>query len=228
IIAAEGELWREHRKFVAGCLKNFGMARFASPRRNKLEERILIAVEETLVKLEDRSNGVDGLDPHSILHHCIGNLLNHLVFGKVYEEDDEDWKWLQWVQEESVKDIGVAGPLNFLPFLRFLPHYAKTMSRLMEGIKKTHEIYRKILEEHKKHPKETNSVLAAYAEEMKRRRENGEPLGSFTETQCFYLLGDMYGAGVDTTLVTIWWFLLFMAAFPDEQVRVRAYCTLSC
>lgn len=104
--------------------------------------------------------------------------------------------------------------------LRFLPRYGKTMQLIVDGQSKTHQHYRQILEDHRKRPTETNSFLAAYDEEMKRRIANGEPLGSFTETQCFYLLADLYGAGVDTTLTTLRWFLLFMAAFPDEQVRV--------
>lgn len=52
----------------------------------------------------------------------MGNLLNDLVFGKVYEEDDEVWRWLRHLQEEGVKHIGVAGPLNFLPILRYGAH----------------------------------------------------------------------------------------------------------
>lgn len=104
--------------------------------------------------------------------------------------------------------------------LRFLPRYGNTMQFIVDGQHKTHQHYRKILEDHRKCPTEMNSFLATYDEEMKRRIANGEPLASFTETQCFYLLADLYGAGVDTTLVTLRWFLLFMAAFPDEQVRV--------
>jgi len=49
----------------------------------------------------------------------VGNLLNDLVFGKVYEENDEVWKWLRHLQEEGVKHIGVSGPLNFFPLLRY-------------------------------------------------------------------------------------------------------------
>lgn len=93
------------------------------------------------------------------------------------------------------------------------------MNRILDGMSKTHEIYRKILEDHRKNPINETSVLAAYDNEMKRRMANEEPLGSFTETQCYFLLADIYGAGVDTTLMTIWWFLLFMAAYPEEQVN---------
>lgn len=60
----------------------------------------------------------DGIDPFHILHHCLGNLINDLVFGITYEETDETWLMLQKLQDEGLKYIGVAGPLNFLPFLR--------------------------------------------------------------------------------------------------------------
>jgi ecdysteroid 25-hydroxylase CYP306A1 len=46
--------------------------------------------------------------------------MNSLVFGVVYEENDSIWKWLQHAQEEGTKLIGVAGPINFLPFLRLV------------------------------------------------------------------------------------------------------------
>lgn len=45
LICAEGDLWKDQRRFVAGCLKNLGMVKFGS-RRDKMEERILAAVNE--------------------------------------------------------------------------------------------------------------------------------------------------------------------------------------
>jgi ecdysteroid 25-hydroxylase CYP306A1 len=101
-----------------------------------------------------------------------------------------------------------------------LPSYYNTLKLLIDGQNKTHQIYRNILEDYRKFPVDTNSFLAAYDEEMKRRLANKETLGSFTETQCFYLLADIFGAGVDTTLTTLKWFLLFMVAYPEEQVRL--------
>ncbi|KAK2583321.1 hypothetical protein KPH14_009323 [Odynerus spinipes] len=217
LICAEGELWRDQRRFVAGCLKNFGMVKFG-PRRDRMERRILAAVEECISKLKDRSK-VDGFEPNETLHHCMGNVMNDLVFGKTYDEDDPVWNWLRKLQEEGVKYIGIAGPLNFLPFLRFLPRYGNTMYTLNDGKLKTHEIYRKIIEEHRSAPKKTESVLAAFDGEMT-NRTNSNDLGYFTEPQFYHLLADIFGAGTDTTLTTLRWFLLFMAAYPEEQEKI--------
>ncbi|XP_043499324.1 cytochrome P450 306a1 [Polistes fuscatus] len=219
LICAEGELWKDQRKFVAGCLKNLGMVKFGL-KRDKMEGRILAVVNECISKLKDRSTE-DGFDPNETLHHCVGNLMNDLVFGKTYDEDDRVWTWLRKLQEEGVKHIGVAGPLNFLPFLRFLPQYGKTMYNLIDGKVQTHQIYQKIIDEHRSNPVNNDSILSAFNDEMTNRMMESNNLGYFTEQQYYHLLADIFGAGTDTTLTTLRWFLLFVAAYPQEQEKIR-------
>ncbi|KAL0108031.1 hypothetical protein PUN28_014951 [Cardiocondyla obscurior] len=216
LICAEGSLWKDQRRFVAGCLKNFGMTKLPGARRDRMEQRILAVVNECTLKLRDLS-AEDGVDPLETLHHCLGNLMNDLVFGKVYKEDDEVWKWLRHLQEEGVKHIGVAGPLNFLPFFRFLPRYGRTMKTLIDGKLKTHRIYQTIIDEHRVQRERTDSFLAAFDEAMNGDVDNR----SFTQQQFYHLLADLFGAGTDTTLTTLRWFLLFMATHPDEQKKLQ-------
>lgn len=149
--------------------------------------------------------------------------MNNLVFGTVYNEDDEIWKWLRDLQEEGVKHIGVAGPLNFLPFLRYLPHYKQIMKSLVDGKLETHKYYQKLIDQYKikiSNTEDYNSdnFIAAFYDEMT-RRQNNNSVGSFTEQQYYHLLADLFGAGTDTTLTTIRWFLLYMAISPEQQVN---------
>jgi len=51
LICAEGELWRDQRRFVTTCLKNFGMIKYGA-KRDKMESRISVGVQESIeVKL---------------------------------------------------------------------------------------------------------------------------------------------------------------------------------
>uniref|UniRef100_A0A6V7IAG0 Cytochrome P450 306a1 n=1 Tax=Bracon brevicornis TaxID=1563983 RepID=A0A6V7IAG0_9HYME len=216
LICAEGDHWREQRKFVSTNLKNFGMVKHGI-KRDKLEERIILHAMHCIEKLSGEKGKIDPVEP---LHNSIGNLMNDLVFGIVYEDDDKIWKWLKHQQEEGVKHIGVAGSLNFLPFLRHLPKYKKMMSFLVEGQRDTHEIYRKLIAKHDQQNDKSDNFLGVFLEEMKRRQENGEQLGSFSNQQFYHLLADLFGAGTDTTLTTMRWFLLYMAVYPDEQENI--------
>ncbi|XP_003400316.2 cytochrome P450 306a1 [Bombus terrestris] len=226
LVCAEGERWKDQRKFVSNCLRNFGMIKHEGPKREKMEKRISDAANECAAALKNR--GANGpIDPLNTLHHCMGNLVNSIVFGKTYKEEDEVWKWLRHLQEEGVKEIGVAGPLNFLPFLRFLPRYGRTIQSIVDGKEKTHKVYRQILEEHRakitqasENTDRVESFLAAFDEQM--RKENGTKSEFFTEPQLYHLLADLFGAGTDTTLTTFRWFLLFMATHPMEQEKIQS------
>lgn len=71
-------------------------------------------------------------------------------------------------------------------------------------------------------PTDGECILDNFLIEQKRRFESGEESSRFvTDEQLHFLLADMFGAGLDTTSVTLSWFLLFMALHPKEQVTIR-------
>lgn len=222
IIGAEGSLWRDQRKLATDILRKLGMVKFGATRK-QLEAQISRKVGECLTDIITRHEDYKCIEPVSALHHSMGNTLNEIVFGVSFHRDDSMWKHLQYLQEEGVKFIGISGPVNFLPFLRYIPSQWKTLTFLLEGKKLTHEIYDKIIARCREiletYP---DCVLKSYLIERKRRAvANEESFDYCSDEQLRHLLADLFGAGVDTTLTTIRWFLLFTGLDLNLQKALR-------
>lgn len=232
IICAEGNLWRDQRRLSTEWLRTMGMTKFG-PTRATLEARILIGVNELLEDLRRESEKVFAFDPAPLLHHILGNLMNDIVFGLQYERDDETWRYLQHLQEEGVKHIGVSMAVNFLPFLRHLPSSKRIIEFLLNGKAKTHKFYDSIIEKQRSRMEGGGSevsdpgrhddcILSNFLQETRRRETGARPELAFcSDVQLRHLLADLFGAGVDTTFTTLRWLILFLALNNDAQERLR-------
>ncbi|KAG7307186.1 hypothetical protein JYU34_007339 [Plutella xylostella] len=269
IICAEGSLWKDQRKLITMWLKGFGMSKHSAS-RDKLEQRIGDGVQNLLQDI--KRNCDNSIDLSQMLSNSLGNVVNEIVFGYKFPPDDKTWTWLRQIQEEGCHEMGVAGVVNFLPFIRyFSSDMRKTIEVLKRGQAQTHRFYASMIakrrellglkkpvgaeypphdnlfDEHpdghikcvkySKHaqttdehffdpsiliPTEGDCILDSYLHEQKRRFEDGDDLARFvSDEQMHYLLADMFGAGLDTTAVTLAWFLLYMALYPHEQELVR-------
>ncbi|XP_030381944.1 cytochrome P450 306a1 [Scaptodrosophila lebanonensis] len=244
IICAEGLLWKQQRRHIIDWLKTLGMTRRSGWTREQLERRIGRGVDEcVLLYEEEMRTPAQIFDPLPALQHTLGNIINDLVFGLTYARDDVTWRYLQQLQEEGVKLIGVSGVVNFLPILRFLPSNRRTIRFLLEGKAQTHELYDRIIKEcEQKLEKEQKlgqkpsrvvddqqlegkaepmSILELFLRERAHRKADEQDIVFHNASQLRHLLADLFGAGVDTSLATLRWFLLYMAREQDCQRQLR-------
>ena len=68
----------------------------------------------------DVSEGWHRVVSDRAMNHDVGNLLNDIVFGRTYDEDDPTWRDIQRAREDGIKMLGVASGLQFLPWLGWL------------------------------------------------------------------------------------------------------------
>ncbi|GAB0095341.1 Cytochrome P450 306a1 [Sergentomyia squamirostris] len=219
LICAEGALWRDHRKMAINWLKQLGMAKY-NENRNSLEARILNGVNGMTMEMDGQIGKEMNLVP--VLHHHLGNILNDLIFGIKYKNDDSTWKYLQHLQEEGVKSIGVSSCINFLPFLRHLPLFRRRIRFLLDGKEKTHKIYGELIARAAQDTRKDN-ILSLFLEEKSRRpyRLSDKEESSWSDQQLKHVLADLFGAGLDTTNSTIRWILLFVAMNPAVQLKIH-------
>lgn len=88
------------------------------------------------------------------------------------------------------------------------------MQFLLDGMHKTHEVYQQLIDTHPEDRED--DFIAAF---LKEQRARGAEPGSFTQPQLHHLLADLFGAGVDTTLTTLRWLLIYVAKHADIQVH---------
>lgn len=111
--------------------------------------------------------------------------------------------------------------------LRFIPKYKRTLDFLMGGKLKTHKVYQSLIDEQAKilngkNEGDCKNIIQAFLVEREKKKESNDPAIQFYNDQQFYhLLADVFGASLDTTLTTLRWFFLFMAAFPHEQTQMQ-------
>ncbi|XP_034668760.1 cytochrome P450 306a1 [Drosophila subobscura] len=273
IICAAGAIWKHQRREVIDWLKALGMTRRPGETRSRLEQRIGRGVDECVKLYETAATLCPLFDPVPALQHTLGNIINDLVFGVTYARQDPDWLYLQRLQEEGVKLIGVSGVVNFLPWLRRLPWNERNIRFLLQGKARTHALYDRIVARCEKRLQE---LQVEHRERQRQRQANREQAEAeaeaeaqqnedqeqpeqeeeqqqqqedvsdsdtdsyeptcilehflinrvpFSELYCDeqlrHLLADLFGAGVDTSLATLRWFLLFMAREQRCQRRLH-------
>ncbi|XP_041976934.1 cytochrome P450 306a1 [Aricia agestis] len=148
IICSEGARWKDQRKLITSYLKTFGMSKISSS-REKLQKRIAMGVIEVVSVVKE--NLGSPVDLSTLITHSLGNVVNDLIFGCKFPPHDKVWHWLREIQEEGCHEMGVAGAVNFLPFVRFIsPSTQKSIEVLSKGQAQTHRLYASIIAKRRK------------------------------------------------------------------------------
>ncbi|XP_065276794.1 cytochrome P450 2G1-like isoform X3 [Emys orbicularis] len=100
VVFANGERWRQLRRFSLTVLRNFGMG------KKSIEERIQ---EEAQFLLESfRNTKAEPFDPTFFLSRAVSNVICSIVFGDRFDYEDKEFLSLLQMMNESFREISTS------------------------------------------------------------------------------------------------------------------------
>ncbi|KAI6232795.1 hypothetical protein M3Y99_00991000 [Aphelenchoides fujianensis] len=111
ILEADGDRWREQRRFTLQTFRNFGMG------RNLMEQKILAQSEELLVEMRTEQAAHEAIDLPEMLEQCVGSVICRMLFGHGFGKVPKDHL------RAMVLDLFLAGQDTTSNTLGFLVNY---------------------------------------------------------------------------------------------------------
>ncbi|XP_057202472.1 cytochrome P450 2K1-like isoform X2 [Triplophysa rosa] len=214
IIFANGESWKEMRRFTLTNLKDFGMG------KRTFEEKI---IEETC-HLKEEFENFEGkpFESKQLMSYAASSVISAIVYGPRFDYTDPQLRNRVDRANESVRLSGTASVqlYNMFPwFGPWIQNWRLLMKNLELDIKEitdTVEGLRQTLD-----PEDLRGLVDSFLVRQQTVKESGEKDSFFHEQNLIFTVGNLFVAGTDTSSTTLCWALLLMAKYPQTQRRVQ-------
>ncbi|KAK2898652.1 hypothetical protein QQF64_032096 [Cirrhinus molitorella] len=215
-------VWRARRKLALSALRSFATVQGKSSEYScALEEHVS---KEGLYLIE-RLHSVmkeDGcFDPFRHIVVSVANVICGICFGRRYSHDDDELVSLVNLSDEFVKIVGSGNPLDFIPFLRFLPN--KMMKKFLEINAQFNKFLKKIVKDHydtfdKDNIRDITDSLINHCEDRKMDKNSNVQV---SDEKVVGIVNDLFGAGFDTTSTALSWAVVYLVNYPVIQERLQ-------
>ncbi|GCB70746.1 hypothetical protein scyTo_0005763 [Scyliorhinus torazame] len=214
VFAPYGMVWKQQRKFSLSTLRHFGFG--------KLDLEPKIIEELQFVKSEFSKAVGTAFSPFHVINNAVSNIICSMCFGKRFDYEDEEFRTMLSLIVRGMKlaSNSPAMLINIIPLLQYLPF--GSFKEVAQTVKDVSAFLKNIIAQHRKtmDPENPCDFVDFYLKEIDREIQKNQST-SFSEDYLFYIIGDLFVAGTDTTSNSVLWAILFMAAYPDVQERVQ-------
>lgn len=216
IFALSGDAWKEQRAFVHGTLRDLGMG------KNVMAERIQVEVKHFLQSI-DETNG-EPTNFSDLISATVCNVICGVVFGKRFSHTDEQFLELLSNLQFLFHELGSSVPIQYFPFLKYLPGdyflYHETMRRCKRMKSIIWEMINKNGRKVNNNDESFEDLVQAYLTEIEKKKAAGITNTSIDEENLLHTVWNFFNAGTETTSKTIIFGLLYLVYFQDIQEKL--------
>ncbi|XP_015679159.2 cytochrome P450 2J5-like [Protobothrops mucrosquamatus] len=213
IIISNGHTWKQQRHIGITSLRKLGLG------KKSIEHRIE-EVAQTLVESFRQTKG-QPFDPSFPVINAVSNVICALSFGHQFGPEDENFQKLIQALETVVKYTGgffQAMNIAFPQLMKYVPGPHKDGLASMEVIT---SFAKQEIEKHKESSSlhEPQDFIDHYLLQMEKSRNDSN--STYNEENLAQCIFDFFGAGTETSLITLKWALLLLTNHPDIQEKVQ-------
>ncbi|XP_039995838.1 steroid 17-alpha-hydroxylase/17,20 lyase [Xiphias gladius] len=212
--------WRFHRKIVHGALCMFGDG--SAP-----IEKIICAEAQSLCSIlsETAAAGL-ALDLSPELTRAVTNVICSLCFNSSYCRGDPEFEAMLHYSQGILDTVAKDSLVDIFPWLQIFPNADLRLLKQCVTIRDT--LLQKKYDEHKAdYSDHVQRDLLDALLRAKRSAENNntaevsaESVG-LSEDHLLMTVGDIFGAGVETTTTVLKWAITYLIHYPQVQRRIQ-------
>ncbi|XP_023281611.1 steroid 17-alpha-hydroxylase/17,20 lyase [Seriola lalandi dorsalis] len=212
--------WRFHRKIVHGALCMFGEGSASI-------EKIICAEAQSLCSIlsEAAAAGLS-LDLSPELTRAVTNVICALCFNSSYRRGDPEFEAMLSYSQGIVDTVAKDSLVDIFPWLQIFPN--ADLRLLKQCVSTRDELLQKKYDEHKAdYSDHVQRDLLDALLRAKRSAENNntaevsaESVG-LSEDHLLMTVGDIFGAGVETTTTVLKWAVIYLIHHPQVQKRIQ-------
>ncbi|XP_029913577.1 cytochrome P450 2K1-like [Myripristis murdjan] len=214
ILFTNGETWKEMRRFALANLRNFGMGKKAA------EEKIIEECQHLIKEIEKHEG--KAFDTALSVCYAVSNIICSIVYGSRFEYDDLEFKAIVGRSSECIHLLG-SPSLQLYNTFPWLFKWVGNRKRFHKNGDSMREQMKKLF----KHLQETlnaqqcRGFVDSFLAFKQSLEESGNINTYYTNENLLSTVGNLFGAGTDTTETTVRWGLLLMAKNPHIQDQVQ-------
>nr|XP_034976839.1 cytochrome P450 2G1-like [Zootoca vivipara] len=213
VVFANGDRWRQLRRFSLTTLRNFGMG------KRSIKERI----QEEAQCLAEEFHMTRGtpFDPTFILSQAVSNVICSIVFGNRFQYDNEKFLTLTKLITERfrVASLPSSQLYNIFPeIMEKIPGSHHSSSKCSQGIIRFIE-ERVKMQQASLDPRDPHNFIDCFL--VKMDQEKNDPASEFSMENLVMSTFNLFFAGTETIGTTLRYGFLIMLKYPQIQEKLH-------
>ncbi|KAL6102940.1 uncharacterized protein ACO6RY_02454 [Pungitius sinensis] len=214
IIFANGESWKEMRRFALSNLRDFGMGKKAA------EDKIIEEIQY-LIDVFERHEGQPFSTAQSI-NDAVSNIISSIVYGSRFEYSDEEFKLMVSRNNDNFKLSG-SPSVQLFDMYPWIFQWARNRMRFKRNVAENRKQIKRLIGR----LQETLNVemcrgfVDSFLAHKQKLEESGITDSYYNIENLVSTAGNLFAAGSDTTSNVLRWGLLLMAKYPQIQDQVQ-------